>query len=75
VRSYTISEARRNFASIIEQAEAGEQVLVTRHGKAVVRIEPVEREIPPPGFLAQEGWSIQLASDFDAIPPGFDDYR
>jgi prevent-host-death family protein len=75
MKSYTISEARQNFAGIVEQVEAGEQILVTRHGKTVARIEAVERTIPGPGFLKREGWSVRIAPDFDDTPPAFDEYR
>jgi prevent-host-death family protein len=74
VKSYKISDARDNFATIVKQAEAGEQILLTRHGKAVVSIQPVESDIPAPGFLAKAGWSVEIAPDFDSLPRGFEEY-
>jgi prevent-host-death family protein len=75
MKSYNISEARENFASILKDVEeAGESVVLTRYGKPVASIRPVEREIPGPGFLLDEGWSIKIAPDFDEIPPGFEEY-
>lgn len=72
--SYTISEARENFATLIKQVEAGEQVLLTRHGKPVVSIQPFKKQRPKPGSMARAGFSVRIAPDFDDIPPGFEEY-
>ncbi len=48
----TIGEASRNVSRLIEAAERGEQVIITRRGKPVVeivRITPKKRR--PLGFL------------------------
>lgn len=74
VKSYNISEARDNFASIVKEVEAGEPVLLTRYGKAVARIQPVEKQRPAPGFMARAGFSAKIAPDFDEIPSGFEEY-
>jgi prevent-host-death family protein len=74
MKTYTISEARENFATLIKQAEAGEQVLLTRRGKAVVSIQPFKKQRPKPGSMARAGFSVRIAPDFDDIPPGFEDY-
>jgi prevent-host-death family protein len=36
-----ILEARNAFSSLIERVEKGEEITITRHGKAVARIIPV----------------------------------
>ena len=74
MKTYTISEARENFATLIKQAEAGEQVLLTRRGKAVVSIQPFKKQRTQPGSMARAGFSVRIAPDFDDIPPGFEDY-
>ena len=35
-------EAKTHLSKLLEEVEAGEQVLITRHGKAVARLVPVE---------------------------------
>ena len=77
-KTYTASEAREHFAEILDAVEHGEEVLITKHGTAVAQLTGAAKagkvQIPPPGFLAAEGWTIAFANDFDAIPEGFEDY-
>ena len=40
MRSTGIFEAKQNFSELILAVEAGEEVLITRHGKEVVRMLP-----------------------------------
>ena len=37
----SISEAKRRLAELVRLAEAGEEVVLTRHGKATVQLVPV----------------------------------
>ena len=52
----TIGEASRNISKLIEVAERGERVVITRHGKPVVELvkvkAPKRRQI---GFLRATG--------------------
>ncbi len=36
-----ILDARNNFSALVERAERGEEVTITRHGKPVARLVPV----------------------------------
>ncbi len=79
MKAYTVSEAREHFAEILSSVERGEEVSITKHGRAIARIvhAPVPTEsaaVPPPGFLKAQGWSVEIAPDFDVIPEGFEDY-
>ena len=74
MKTYAISEARENFANILKAAEGAEKILLTRHGKPIVSIQPVQKERPTPGFMARAGFSVSMAPDFDEIPPGFEEY-
>lgn len=41
----TAEEARRNFADILNEVGfGGEQILITRHGKPVAKLVPVDEE-------------------------------
>lgn len=40
----TIREARSNLRTLIERAEAGEEIVICRRGKQVARLMPLERE-------------------------------
>jgi len=79
MKTYTVSEAREHLAEILNSVERGEEIAITKHGKPIARItHPAtsanHRTVPPPGFLKSQGWTVQMADDFDAVPEGFEDY-
>jgi len=79
MKTYTVSEAREHLAEILNSVEQGEQVAITKHGRPVARITqpPIRKRpgvVPPPGFLRAQGWTLEMADDFDTIPEGFEDY-
>lgn len=39
----SVSEAKRQLAELVRRAEAGEEVLLTRRGKAAVRLVPIAK--------------------------------
>ena len=50
---HSIVEAKNNLSALIDRALAGEEVVITRHGKPVVRLAPAEeRPLDGPGLLA-----------------------
>lgn len=40
-----VSEAKGQFAELVCRAEAGEEVVLTRHGQSVVQLVPVRRRV------------------------------
>lgn len=40
-----IAEAKAKLSELVARAEAGEEIVVARHGKAVVRLWPVGRDL------------------------------
>ncbi len=40
MKTITAAEANRNFSKLLRQAESGETVLVTSHGRPIARIAP-----------------------------------
>lgn len=60
--------AKTQLSRLIDRAEAGEEVVITRHGRPVARLVPVESRSKPRklGILAGK---IRIASDFDAPLP------
>ncbi len=71
-----IHKAKTTLSKLIEQAEAGEEVVIARNGKPAVRLTPVEPKPPkldiprgPDGFPAWMGslkGQIWIGPDFDA---------
>ena len=70
-----IHSAKTNLSKLIEQAEAGEEVVIARNGKPAVRLTPVvesNADIPrhPDGLPAWMGslkGQIWIGPDFDAV--------
>lgn len=70
VRSLSIAEAKAHFSECVRDVEAGEPVVVTRHGRPVAAIVPAEdmetlrrlRASGPAGGLAS------VAGHFDDAP-------
>jgi prevent-host-death family protein len=36
-------EGKNKFGSLLDRAEAGEEIVITRHGKPVARLSPISR--------------------------------
>jgi antitoxin VapB len=69
----SIGDAKAHFAECIRDAEAGREVVITRHGRPVARLEPIpeqtrdaERRLPEevakPGDLAEPATPYAAAS-------------
>jgi len=45
----SITEARAKLSELVRRANAGEEILITRHGKVVARLSPppMKRELLP----------------------------
>jgi prevent-host-death family protein len=68
-----IHSAKTNLSKLIEQAEAGEEVVIARNGKPAVRLTPVkpkpDAERRPDGLPA---WMGSLRGRL-VVHPGFDE--
>ena len=42
----SIAEAKSQFAALVARAEAGEQIVVTRSGRPVARLGPLQQNLP-----------------------------
>lgn len=72
---YSVREAKAQFSAAIATAEAGQPVVVTRHGKPVAKIVPIE-PAPVEDFwarLARIRAELGLETIEDAWPEEFDD--
>lgn len=62
-----VHQAKSQLSKLMEQAEAGEEVVIARAGKPAVRLIP----FTPPSVERKAGvWrgQITIAEDFDALP-------
>ncbi len=60
-----IYEAKTRLSQLVDQAAAGEDVVVGRHGKPLVRITRLGAEKMPVRFGVLKG-RVKVAADFDA---------
>ena len=44
MQSINLTEAKAQLSELMDRVEAGEEVVITRHGRAVARLSPV---VPP----------------------------
>lgn len=61
-------EAKTQLSRLVDQALAGEDVVIARAGRPLVRLVPV---VPPPVHRAGGGWRgrVRIADDVDELPP------
>jgi len=62
-------EAKTHLSRLVERAEAGEEVVIQRNGKPVVRLVPIVEE--PRSLASVRGaWRgrMHMAADFDELP-------
>ena len=69
----TIHEAKTHLSRLIQRALAGEEVIIAKAGKPVVRLVPIETT---PAQRRFGGWRgrIWMADDFDADLEDFKDF-
>lgn len=60
----SVFDAKTQFSALIARAEAGEEIVISRHGRPVVRLVAVEGAVQQrrPGIFAGQIW---MAPDFD----------
>lgn len=61
-----IHDAKTQLSRLLEQVQAGEEVVIAKSGTPIARLVPYvtpKRKIAPPGAMAGEIW---IADDFDA---------
>jgi prevent-host-death family protein len=74
VKRYSIAEASDNFTGIVHEAESGDTVEVTRHGKPVaVLVAPKEHERSTEANFAEDAMEPEEWLERDRNPsPGRD---
>ncbi len=70
---FNVAEAKSRFSELIQKAMVGEEVIIARDNKPVVKLVPlaVPGKTRKPGSAAGQIW---MAPDFDATPSDFEDY-
>ncbi|MFY9666031.1 MAG: type II toxin-antitoxin system prevent-host-death family antitoxin [Candidatus Cybelea sp.] len=66
-------EAKTHLSRIVDEAVAGESIVLARAGKPLVKLVPVRDWKPSDAFGMDRGL-FALPSDFDETPDDFSDY-
>lgn len=70
---YKISEARKNFAEVLDRANQGEEIIIMRGNEIYARIGPADAAGKRPfGLLANRGLPDDLFDEHDAEQAAID---
>ncbi len=64
-------EAKSQLSRLVELAATGEDVIIQRSGRPAARLVAVERRRPVADAFGSLRGQIEMADDFDALPPEF----
>ena len=70
-RHYNVAEAKAHFSTLVRRAAQGEEVIIARDNKPLVKLVPVGVQSRTPG--SAKGL-VKIASDFDAPLDDLADY-
>lgn len=59
-----VYEAKTQLSKLLQQVEAGDEIVIARHGKPVARLVPLQRTATPRQLGSLRG-KIWIAPDFD----------
>lgn len=70
---YNIAEAKAHFSELVQKALLGEEVVIAKDHKPVLRLVPLDEAKPArrPGSARGQ---VEMAADFDATPEDFRGY-
>ncbi|HMC77410.1 MAG TPA: type II toxin-antitoxin system prevent-host-death family antitoxin [Vicinamibacterales bacterium] len=69
---YNVAEAKAQFSTLVRKALQGEEVVIARANKPLVKLVPVAVPARTPGSARGR---VTVAADFDAPLDDFSDYR
>jgi len=71
---YNISEFKAHLSSLVNRALAGEEVIVARDNRPLLKLVPIDS--PPARRMPGSARDVvRVAADFDATPPDFAEYK
>jgi len=64
METINVHEAKTHLSRLLARVEAGEEIVISRHGEPVARLVPVR---PPPAPRVSGTWagSLETTADFD----------
>jgi prevent-host-death family protein len=68
VKPVNVHEAKTHLSRLLVRVEAGEEIVISRGGRPVARLVPVESPAVP-RVLGMDQGRVRIAEDFDAPLP------
>lgn len=74
MQQFNIAEAKSHFSELVKMAMRGEDIVIARDNKPLLRLVPVAatRKVRIPGTA--KGQILYVAPDFDQLPTDFKEY-
>jgi len=74
MRQYNIAEAKSHFSELVKLALQGEEILIARDNKPLLKLTPVNglKKERLPG--SAKGQILSVSPDFDELPDDFKEY-
>jgi prevent-host-death family protein len=67
MQTVNIHEAKTHFSRFVDQAAAGEEILIARAGKPIARLVPLETDSDKPRVLGQGKGRFSLPENFSQL--------
>jgi prevent-host-death family protein len=64
----SIGEAKTHLSSLMDRAAAGEEIIIARAGKPVVRLIAYQDDKPPKRTPGIWKGKVKISTDFDELP-------
>lgn len=71
---FNIAEAKTRFSELVQKAMLGEEVIIAKDNKPVLKLVPLDEPKRPRKPGSGKGQILYVAPDFDVTPEGFEDY-
>lgn len=69
-----IAEAKAQLSSLVQKALTGEEIVIARDNKPLVKLVPLEPFAGKRRPGSAKGQILYLAEDFDQLPADFNEY-
>ena len=69
---FNIQEAKTHFSKLLKRVLNGEEVIIARAGKPVIKITPLDENVSPPRIPGIDKGEIRIMPDFDTPISEFD---
>lgn len=71
---FNIADAKTHFSKLVQKAMLGEEVIIAKDNKPVLKLVPLEKPKRPRTPGSGKGQILYVAPDFDETPDDFKDY-